>query len=62
MNHKKYSNTNKLEDKQELERRYRQNYKSRLALQSNKFSFDDFVLCLILMLVLLLWDILGSAF
>ena len=62
MNHKKYSNTNKLEDKQELERRYRQNYKSRLALQSNKFSFDDFVLCLILMLDLLLWDILGSAF
>ena len=62
MNHKKYSNTNKLADKQELERRYRQNYKSRLALQSNKFSFDDFVLCLILMQVLLLWDILGSAF
>lgn len=62
MNHKKYSNTSKLEGKQELERRNHQNYRSRLALQSNKFSFDDFVLCLILTLVLLLWDILGSAF
>lgn len=60
MDSTKDSDRSKLEKRQETERRYRQNQKNRAISQPTQFSFDDFILCLILTLTLLLWDVLRN--
>lgn len=62
MNDRKYSYKTKLEERQELERLHRQNLKNRAILEPHKFSFDDFILLLIITISLFLFDILGSIF
>lgn len=62
MDDNKYVENSKPVRRQELERRHRQTQKNRVIAESNEFSFDDFVLLLIIIISLLLCDILGSAF
>lgn len=58
----KVSYESKLEKKQELEKLHRQNLKNRAIAEPAKFSFDDFILLLIITIILFLFDILGSIF
>ncbi|MFC4162537.1 hypothetical protein ACFOWU_02660 [Epilithonimonas zeae] len=58
----KISYESKREKKQELERLHRQNLKNRAIVEPHKFSFDDFILLLIITISLFLFDILGSIF
>ena len=52
----------KQDKKQELERLHRQNLKNRAITEPGKFSFDDFILLLIITISLFLFDIIGSIF
>lgn len=62
MDDSKYADKLNSEKRQEFEKRHRQNQRQRVIVESNEFSFDDFVLLLIVIITLLLCDILGSAF
>gem|GEM_PF-3176430 len=62
INDRKYSNKTKLEERRELEKRYRQNKKSNEQLQFKSFGFYDFLFFFIIIIISVLCKVLDFSF